>query len=486
MPLLRAYMLGIILCCLFVSAQTRAQDTRLSRERPNIVFVLLDNIGQEWFGCYGSEENCTPNIDQLASQGLRFEHCYAYPVCGPSRVTLLTGRQPYRTGFTLHHDAAFYGGPGLDPSREVSFARLFSEAGYSTGISGKWQINNLYEEPGILKQHGFEESLVWPGSVDRDQVTSLQMDVFRDAVQRESAADTRPFVPLIESRYWDPVFLREGKRELRKGEFGPDIAQAYAIDFLKRHRDQPFLLYYPIHLAHGQSYKEPVVATPLNLDTNRPHRDMYADMIRYADKLVGDLARSLEELGLSKNTVLFVASDNGSESTLTARRSGREVRGGLYSLSEAGSNVALVVSQPGVIAADRVLPLADFSDILPTMCELADIPPPRGIELDGKSFAPQLRGESETPHRDWIFNQMHTLRVVRNQHFKLYSDGRFYNANADPEEAVDIASSTEEEASMAREELKAVLDSLPPDAPAPVRLRSQAAFKIYETEKSEK
>src|SRR5688572_20557332 len=89
------------------------------QERTNIVFILLDNVGQEWFGCYGSEENCTPNIDALAGAGVRVENCYTPPVCGPSRIVLLTGRYPHSTGFRLHHDAALYSGGGLDPKRET-------------------------------------------------------------------------------------------------------------------------------------------------------------------------------------------------------------------------------------------------------------------------------------------------------------------------------------------------------------------------------
>src|SRR5262245_39325740 len=89
------------------------------QRRTNIVFILLDNVGQEWFGCYGSEENCTPNIDKLAKEGVRAVHCYTPPVCGPSRIVLLTGRYPHSTGFRLHHDAALYSGGGLDPEREV-------------------------------------------------------------------------------------------------------------------------------------------------------------------------------------------------------------------------------------------------------------------------------------------------------------------------------------------------------------------------------
>jgi hypothetical protein len=447
--------------------------------RPNIVFILLDNVGQEWFGCYGSEENRTPNIDRLAREGVRFENVYAMPICGPSRTTLLTGRQVYRTGFTLHHDAALYSGGGLDPRREIIFPRLFRDAGYVTGIAGKWQINNLYDEPDVLTRHCFQEQLVWPGSIDRDRVSEAEMAVFRDAVRRESVPDTGTFMPKIESRYWNPVFLRNGRREVHPGRFGPDVTQEFAFDFLQRHRTRPFLFYYPIHLVHGQSFVEPVVPTPLNGTPNRPHREMYADMLRYADKLVGDLVRRLEELNLRDHTLVFVASDNGTESSFSARRNGRTVKGGLYTLTEAGGNVVMLANSPRHFPGSRTVPLADFSDVFPTLCELAGIRLPPEVVLDGRSHARFLRGEPDArPAREWIFNQLHTLRVVRDTRYKLYSDGRFFDASTDPEEQHDLGPTVATEAAAPRARLQRALDSLPADVPPPFPLRSQAVFKL--------
>lgn len=467
-----------ILLCACVLASVVASGFG-AEKRPNIVFILLDNIGQEWFGCYGGEENCTPNIDRLAREGVRFAHCYTHPICGPSRTVLLTGRQPYRTGFTLHHDAALYGGGGLDPKREIVFPRLFRDAGYATGIAGKWQINNLYDEPDVLRRHGFDEHLVWPGSIDVDRVSAAEMERFRDAVRRESVADTGAFMGRIESRYWNPVFIRNGRREVLTGRFGPDVTQEFAADFLRRHREHPFLFYYPLMLAHGQSFTEPVVPTPLNAVPNRPHHEMYADMVRYADKLVGDLVRTLDELGLRDNTLLFVASDNGTEGGISARRDGRVVKGGLYSLVESGSEVAMVANCPRQIPGGRVVPLADFSDVYPTVCELSGIRLPENVVLDGRSCAAFLRGGAAAkPPREWIFNQFHTLRVVRDERFKLYSDGRFFDADADPEERHDLGTPSAPGAAASRGKLQRVLDSLPADAPPPFPLRSQAVFKL--------
>src|SRR5439155_22598571 len=163
------------------------------------------------------------------------------------------------------------------------------------------------------------------------------------------------------------------------GKFGPDVLQSFALDFLRRHRNGPFLLYYPMVLTHGQSFAQPVVPTPLNLDPNRPHHEMFADMVRYADRLVGEIIRGLDELKLRDNTIVFVASDNGTEKDITARRNGREVRGGLYTLTEAGSDVVLLANSPKFIPGGRTVPLADFSDVYPTLCDFAGIPLPEKV-----------------------------------------------------------------------------------------------------------
>jgi arylsulfatase A-like enzyme len=468
--------LALFLCLV---ATVLGADAGAATGRPNVVFILLDNVGQEWFGCYGSQEGCTPNIDRLARTGVRAEHCYAPPVCGPSRTVLLTGRYLLRSGFTLHHDAALSGGGGLDPAREVTFARPFRDAGYATGIAGKWQINNLYDEPDVLRRHGFDEHLVWPGSVDRDRVRGPEWDKFLAAVRRESVEETVAFIQRIENRYWDPVFLRNGRREVLPGQFGPDVAQAFALDFLGRHRDRPFLLYYPMLLTHGQTFTQPVVPTPRNRNPDRPHPEMFADMLRHADQLVGDLVRKLDELHLRDNTLVFVASDNGTEKGFTARRNGREVHGGLYTLTEPGGNVVLTANSPKLIPGGRTIPLADFSDVFPTLCELAGVPLPPGVTLDGRSLAGFLRGKpAASPPRDWIFNQYDTNRVVRDTRFKLYGDGRLFDVTADPDEQRDLAGSREPATVAARDRLQGALASLPPDAPPPFLLRSQSGFKL--------
>lgn len=445
--------------------------------RPNIVFILLDNVGQEWFGCYGSEENCTPHIDRLAATGVRFANCYTPTVCGPSRVELLTGRYPFRTGWFLHHDAALYHGGGFDWKREVTMARVLRDAGYVTGMAGKWQVNNLYDEPDAVQQHGFQESLISPLSINRDKVDAAFLAKFQRAIQQNDADFLQEATRNIESRYWDPVVLRRGRRETLTGRFGPDVFQEFAIDFLQRHRGEPFFFYHAMVLAHGSSAAHPITSTPDNRDhPPASAHDSYAAMLRYADRQIGEFIAALERLGLRDNTLVFIASDNGTESSLSGRRQGRTVKGGLYQINEAGGNVACLVNSPKLVPGGRVGNLTDFTDMFPTICELAGVPIPAALTLDGQSFASFLRGNGPAP-RQWIFNEYRPDRVVRDTRFKLYRTGRFYDLDADPTETQPIAPRTNAAADRARAELQRVLDGMPPDNPLPFPHLSLSAFR---------
>lgn len=446
-------------------------------ERPNLVVILLDNVGQEWFGCYGSEENCTPNMDRLAAGGVRFTNCYTTTVCGPSRVELLTGRYPFRTGWYLHHDAALYSGGGFDPERETTFARVLRDAGYATGIAGKWQINNLYDEPGIISRHGFDEQLVWPGSIDRDTAGAKFLADFKAAVSNNDAAFLTLATKNIESRYWNPVVMRNGKRERLEGRFGPDVFQEFAFDFFRRHQEKPFLFYHAMVLTHGQNVVQQVIPTPDNRDNPpKEEHDMFGDMLRYADKQIGAVIAELERLDLLKKTIVIIASDNGTEKSLSAHANGRVVNGSLYKINEAGGNVALMVHSPQLVKGGRTAALADFTDIFPTICDLAGAKPSTGMKIDGQSFAPFLRGEAPAP-RKWIFNHYADERVVRDERFKLTLTGDLYDLQADPAEQNPLPRDAGGAAAAARTKLQAVLDSMPPSTPLPFPHRSLSAFK---------
>jgi arylsulfatase A len=240
-------------------------------------------------------------------------------------------------------------------------------------------------------------------------------------------------------------------------------------------------------LTHGETFTRPVIATPDAKRPGRSEQEMFADMLRYADKLVGEVVAELDRLGLRENTFVFVASDNGTESRFKGRRNGRTVTGALYTLTEPGGNVVLLANASGRIAGGRTIPLADFTDIYPTLCELAQVESPRGHTLDGQSFAGYLLGQPGARRgRDWILNEYHETRVVRDTRYKLYSDGRFFDLESDPDEKSDLRSSQDGAATAARRRLQQVLDSLPPDSPEPFRLRSQSGFKLRNEARAKK
>ena len=147
-------------------------STALADDRPNIIFIMVDDMGRDWVSCYGAQHP-TPNIDRLASQGVRYETAWCIPICTPTRVTLLTGQYPFRHGWTQHYDVPRWGGDGLKWTKFTTFARVLRDSGYATAIGGKWQINHLGKQPDALKKHGFDEHCVWMG-VEADRPETKQ------------------------------------------------------------------------------------------------------------------------------------------------------------------------------------------------------------------------------------------------------------------------------------------------------------------------
>lgn len=185
-----------------------------ARRQPNVIIILADDLGVDGVGAYGSEI-ATPNIDALASAGVTFDHAFATPLCTPTRVRMMTGRESAK-----NYKAFGY----LDPG-EGTFAQAFSRAGYATGIVGKWQLSgNGYD--GLAgadpQQAGFANSYLW-----------------------QQTSQTKG------SRYWGPNLTSNGKTQLSEWGFGPDFQNRWAVDFIRANKDRPFLLYYPIVLPHS-------------------------------------------------------------------------------------------------------------------------------------------------------------------------------------------------------------------------------------------
>jgi arylsulfatase A-like enzyme len=450
---------------LLLALSLASAATDAAERCPNFLFILGDNVGQDWFGCYGSDEKCTPNVDKLAATGVRFEHCYVTPLCSTTRAALLTGRYGFRTGWHTHHDAAIYGGGGFDWRRETTWARLLQAAGYKSAIAGKWQINDLSVDTDALAGSGFDEHLVWTGALLGEGNAHERWQKFLKAGKKHE----------LESRYWDPVVYRNRRQMTLPGRFGPDTYADFLIDFIERHRDQPFVAYYATPLVHI-----PTVPTPLSPQADAPEREQFAGMVRYLDYQVGRLIAELERLGLRDNTIVIFTTDNGSPKRLGGMVRGQRAPGGLGGLTEGGLDVPLIVNCPARLPESRVIQtLVDCTDFLPTVLELAGVELPRDREIDGRSFALQLTSDARPPKsREWIFSQNAETRVVRDRRFKLYSTGAFYDLTADPLEKNDLAINSDATIVAARARLQMVLNQLPPDSHLPFAPRSSSAFQL--------
>jgi arylsulfatase A len=423
---------------LFASAL--AQAACAAADRPNVVLMLADDFGYECVSANGGESYRTPNLDRLAAAGARFERCHVQPLCTPTRVQLMTGRYNVRN----------YVNFGTLLRTETTFGHLFKRAGYATGICGKWQLGHEADAP----QHfGFDEACLWQHT-------------------------RRP------PRYANPGLEYDGvEKDFSKGEYGPDLVNAFALDFLSRHKAQPFFLYYPMLLTHAPYQPTPdspdwdPKAVGENVNDRVPH---FADMVVYADKLVGRVDAKLAELGLRDNTLLIFLGDNGTGATVTSRFKGRDYRGGKGKTTENGTHVPLIVSWPSVIRRGLVCgDLVGGADVLPTVCEAAGLAAPDGA--DGVSFLPQVRGERGSP-REWLYTwyspRMSDDMTVRewawDARYKLYRDGRFFDLQSDPGEASPLkADEAAGEAAAAAAKLRAALGRFASARPA--ELDKQAA-----------
>ena len=424
---------------------------------PNILFIMVDDLGPEWISAYGSESIETPYIDRLAEEGMVFTRAYSMPQCTPTRVTLLTGQYPYRHGWTNHWDVPRWGaGAHFDPDHNYTFARLFREAGYATAAAGKWQINDFRVQPDAMVQHGFDEYAMWTGY---ETLNPPSAERYQDAY----------------------IHTRDGSRTY-EGEFGPDIYTDFLIQFMQDHRDDPMLLYFPMALTHT-----PLIPTPHEPDAESM-LERHSAMVRYMDFLVGRLVDTLDELALRDRTYIIFTTDNGTSRGIEGRMQGRVVNGGKGSLGENGMRAPFIVSAPGRVPEGATTDaLVDFTDLFPTFTDLAGLPIPDSLHMDGHSFADVLHGHSETGQREWILSmgfgpaqlvdnrvvpvKPFTNRAVRDARYKLWvEDGAstaLYDLTNDPGESTNLIDSTAASIQEAQGRLEAIVRSFPEEDAAP-------------------
>jgi len=383
----------------------RTPAGHLPGDKPNIILILADDLGIEALNSYGGRGVRTPHLDKLATGGMLFTHCFANPACSPSRAELLTGTYPSFNG-VQHVLGKWDDDTYLDPNQFNSFANQLKKAGYATAVAGKWNISWL-ERNDTVKAFGFDEHCLW------------QM-YDRNGVKR--------------SRFYKPYFRINGKVEETSiaERFGPDVLTDFMIDFMKRKKDRPFLVYYPALLVHT-----PYIRVPGGPETNtlpdskqKKGPECFPEMVEYLDKNVGRLVNAVDELGISNNTIVIFCADNGTHGPVTSiwGENITRIKGGKMTMTDRGSRVPLIVSWPNKIKpGTRCDDLVELADFLPTFLEIASAPKPVQ-RVHGQSFFPQLLGK-EQPSKQWVHIEYKNDRQIRTREWIYTAKGTLTRVN---------------------------------------------------------
>ncbi|MEI8088879.1 MAG: sulfatase-like hydrolase/transferase [Opitutaceae bacterium] len=405
----------LVTCLLALGASLPAATPN----KPNIIFILADDYGVGEVSAYGADNYKTPNIDALARGGTRYTHAYTPSLCGPSRATILTGRYLFRTGAT-NQDAT----GRFTPAAETMMPTILKPAGYITAAVGKW--GQLPLGPG---EFGFDQYLKFQGS----------------------------------GAYWNTqekakTYLVNGiVTPLKDKEYLPDVMDRFVTDFITKNHDKPFYIYYSLSHVHTE-----ILPTP---DSAPNSKDIYADNVKYMDKLVGKLIAELERQHLRENTLIVFFGDNGTANGRAdkAMIGGRRLDGAKGSMLEGGSLEPLIVNWPGVTPAGKVRgDMIDSTDFVPTFAEIAGAKLPEKKIIDGRSFAASIRGESKQA-REWVYLQLARQWYARSASWKLTQSGELFDMSDSPFSEKLVSADTKIPAAIAaRQQLQAALDQLNP------------------------
>lgn len=383
----------------------RSLSGQRSGDQPNIILIFADDLGIEALNAYGGHGVETPHLDKLASNGMLFTHCFANPACSPSRAELLSGTYPRFNGIQ-HVLSKWEDGTYLDPKQFNSFANQLDEAGYATAVAGKWNVSWL-ERNDTVQAFGFDEHCLW------------QM-YDRNGVKR--------------SRFYQPYFRMNGEidEESIAERFGPDVLADFMIDFMKRKKDEPFLIYYPALLVHTPYIRVPggpkTNALPDSKQKGGP--ECFPEMVEYLDKNVDRLVNAVDELGLSDDTVILFCADNGTHGPVTSvwGENSARIKGGKMTMTDRGSRVPLIASWPGTIKpGTRCDDLVELADFLPTFLDIASAPKPMQ-RVHGQSFLPQLVGE-KGPSKEWVHIEYKDDRQIRTKEWIYTDKGKLIRVN---------------------------------------------------------
>jgi arylsulfatase A len=400
----------------------------------NFIIIMADDLSAGELACYGHSTHQTPRLDRLSAEGMRFRTAYATPLCRPTRVLLLTGQYPQRTGF--------YGQDFYRPTKNSRFddmgtkhtlGDLFRSSGYATAWVGKWQLSGAV--PSLITECGFDEYLI-----------HAYRRNLPPGVKHAGAWET----PGTPERYWHPGLLRNGEYvPTDADDYGPDLLSEFVVDFVQRHKDRPFAVVYSMVLTHNPYYSTPITSTS-PADRFQHASSNFRSNVEYMDHIVGRIVDAVDDLGLTENTVILFTADNATYGD------------GKGQVTERGVRVPFIVRCPGFVRPEQTSDaLVSIADVLPTCAELIGVSIPRELAIDGISFSGVLRGALSS-HRDWLYSYLNDQTILRDSRWLLEGDGRLYDCGdlRDGTGYRDVSNSREPAALAARGRFEHILRGL--------------------------
>ena len=375
---------------------------------------------------------------------MKFDTCYTATICHPTRFEIMTGQYGHHNGifqFPGRPGGPKPGAPEDNIANHLTFAQVLRPAGYATAMAGKWQLTGKI--PTLVYETGFDEYCMWAYKHN-----------LPEGVHHTGGWEGKPGGRT--SRYWHPSIVKNAEYlPTEPDDYGPDIFCEFVIDFVRRHKDEPFFVYYPMCPTHSPYYATPDTVKS-EADKWKHTKENFKANVEYTDKLVGRIVAVLDELGLRENTVVFFTGDNGT---------GGQGKG---QPTELGARVPMIVNCPGTVEAIGATgELIDTSDVLPTLAGFAGVRLPEDHVIDGHNFAPLLRGDGDAP-REWIYSYVGGRRVLRTKRWLLENDspdhpGRFFDCGTcrDGSDYRDVTDSQDPEVAAARKRFEQLLADKP-------------------------
>lgn len=412
----------LLLATIFLSScQSKPKRTEAKSQKPNIVYILADDLGYGDLSCYGQKNFSTPNIDKLAASGMKFtQHYSGSTVCAPSRSTLMTGQH---TGHTPIRGNKEWKPEGQYPmeAKAVTIAETLKNAGYATGAFGKWGLGYPGSE-GDPNNQGFDEFYGYNCQRIGHNYYPYHMWHNQEKIMLEGNADRKIEI------------------------YGPEIIHDYALKFMEDNKDKPFFMYYPSIIPHAELFapEEYMAKYRGKFDPEKNYKGIddgkhykqggygsqpeshaaFAAMVDYLDMQVGEIVSKLKELGVYENTIIMFTSDNGPHLEGGADPdyfdSNGPLKGYKRDLYEGGVRAPMIAVWDGKIAAGSESDhISAFWDVFPTVAEITGVETPDNI--DGISFLPTLLGKEQKTHEYlyWEFHERGGRKAIRKGDWKL-------------------------------------------------------------------